>query len=81
MEKLEKLEVLLKYEIENIKHKQLQIPVISNFKTIQEVMTDLDVHDTMKYIKRMYYYWKIDEMNRYLKAIQQMKKENITTAQ
>ena len=81
MEKLEKLEVLLTYDIENIKNKQSQIPVIAHYKTIQEVMTDLDVHDTMKYIKRMYYYWKIDEMNRYLNAIQQMKKETITTAQ
>ncbi len=77
MEKLEKLEAMLKYEILKTTRKQNTILAMDplRFKTIQQVMNDLEVNDSLDYIKRMYYYWKINECNRYLTAIKNMKAE------
>ena len=77
MQKLDILEQMLQYEITKIQRKQKTLLETDSlrFKTIQDVMLELDVGETLDYIDKMYYFWKINEINRYLMAIKQMKED------
>ena len=69
MDKLSELESMIKINIEKIKQKQRQIPYTDplKFQKQREVITNLNVHDVVNYIQRMFYYYEIHEIHSYEK--------------
>ena len=77
MEKLNQLEIIIKFEFDKIYNKQQQIIKLdsSKYLRIEDVINDdnLEINDIIKYTNRNYYYWKLNEHNRYLETMEKMR--------